>query len=333
MCERHVCKHCNVLLDYTPPDAHESFDSFNDYSDDSDDSDDSSDDEASNLDGSTESSSCEAESSNDTQQSRHVCNPDDVATFQALSQNTKPCPKCHVLIYKIDGCDQMWCTQCHVAFSWLQTRIHNPHYFEWMRQNNRVIPRDPLDIPPNQNNCLEWTDITNELIITGCNDLRESNSITEQVSNNILNIIRNREHLEVQFQRIENTIVNGVKFNEDNRVKYMLKELSDKEFQAKTLSRYNARDKNRAVCDIARLQHTILGDLLLRVLNHIQMHHNDNTIVVINDKLSDIYNEMKNLTEFTNSLLVQHARTYNCKKYKLYLTTRQENTNDVLARE
>ena len=34
----------------------------------------------------------------------------------------------------------MWCTQCHTAFSWksgqIQTRVHNPHYYEWLRENN-----------------------------------------------------------------------------------------------------------------------------------------------------------------------------------------------------
>jgi hypothetical protein len=34
----------------------------------------------------------------------HVCNPDDVATAQILATNTKPCPNCHIGIFKIDGC-------------------------------------------------------------------------------------------------------------------------------------------------------------------------------------------------------------------------------------
>ena len=67
----------------------------------------------------------------------HKCDPNNVETAKLLNKDTKPCPKCQTKIFKIDGCDQMWCTQCHTAFSWktgaLSTSIHNPHYFEWMR--------------------------------------------------------------------------------------------------------------------------------------------------------------------------------------------------------
>ena len=67
----------------------------------------------------------------------HKCDPNNVETAKLLNKDTKPCPKCQTKIFKIDGCDQMWCTQCHTAFSWktgaISTSIHNPHYFEWMR--------------------------------------------------------------------------------------------------------------------------------------------------------------------------------------------------------
>lgn len=83
----------------------------------------------------------------------HVCNPDTVASIQALMKDTKPCPKCGTGIYKIDGCDQMFCTECKTAFSWNTGKIetgliHNPHWYEWQRRmNNGEIAREPGDIP------------------------------------------------------------------------------------------------------------------------------------------------------------------------------------------
>ena len=64
----------------------------------------------------------------------HTCNPDTLASAQLIKTETKPCPTCNVSIFKISGCDQMWCTQCEVAFSWrtghrINGVIHNPHFY------------------------------------------------------------------------------------------------------------------------------------------------------------------------------------------------------------
>jgi ribosomal protein S21 len=79
-------------------------------------------------------------------QLQHVCNENDVASVKQLKKDSKNCPGCSALIYKIDGCDQMWCTQCHTAFSWRtgekidSGQIHNPHFYEWKRQNGGLAP-------------------------------------------------------------------------------------------------------------------------------------------------------------------------------------------------
>jgi hypothetical protein len=69
----------------------------------------------------------------------HVCDPDAAASARLIASECKPCPKCAAPVYKVDGCDQMWCTQCHTAFCWrtgrVETgRIHNPHWCEWQQQ-------------------------------------------------------------------------------------------------------------------------------------------------------------------------------------------------------
>ena len=84
---------------------------------------------------------------------KHKCNEDDVKSAKFLNKDTKPCPCCASMINKIDGCSQMFCTQCHTAFSWTTGEIekgvmHNPHYFEWQRQTNGgVAPRVAGDNP------------------------------------------------------------------------------------------------------------------------------------------------------------------------------------------
>lgn len=80
----------------------------------------------------------------------HVCKQEDVDTVDELRKNSKPCPTCGTRISKIDGCDQMWCPECKTAFSWSKGTvekgvIHNPHYYQWMREHGGGMPRNPQD--------------------------------------------------------------------------------------------------------------------------------------------------------------------------------------------
>ena len=82
----------------------------------------------------------------------HVCDPNILASAKLLKKETKPCPSCASIIYKISGCDQMWCTQCKIAFSWSSGRrvrgvIHNPHYYEWMKNEGETIAMPGQDMP------------------------------------------------------------------------------------------------------------------------------------------------------------------------------------------
>ena len=90
----------------------------------------------------------------DARNAEHTCNPDTVETVKLLHKECKNCPNCTSIIYKIDGCDMMWCVSCHTTFSWRTLQIlngqniHNPHYFEWLRsqQTTGNPERNPNDI-------------------------------------------------------------------------------------------------------------------------------------------------------------------------------------------
>ena len=81
----------------------------------------------------------------------HVCVESDKLSAELIKKETKPCPTCGERIYKVSGCDQMFCTQCHTAFSWKTGQIekgtiHNPHFYEMQRLNGTAI-RNVGDVP------------------------------------------------------------------------------------------------------------------------------------------------------------------------------------------
>jgi hypothetical protein len=77
----------------------------------------------------------------------HICKKEDIETVKSLKTETMGCPRCRARIYKIQGCDQMYCTVCEkngniTVFSWKtgkidNGRIHNPHYIEYLRRQDK----------------------------------------------------------------------------------------------------------------------------------------------------------------------------------------------------
>lgn len=91
---------------------------------------------------------------NDQQEGKHECDKIKMLSGKEINHNTKPCPKCATRIYKIDGCDMMFCTNCKVSFSWskgslLNGPIHNPHYFDWIHQQSLQISQSTQNITQN----------------------------------------------------------------------------------------------------------------------------------------------------------------------------------------
>jgi len=72
----------------------------------------------------------------------HSCKPDDVKSYALIVSKCTPCPRCHTMIARTEGCSQMFCTNCFQKFSsttgkpiGVTSRFENPHHNEW--QANR----------------------------------------------------------------------------------------------------------------------------------------------------------------------------------------------------
>jgi hypothetical protein len=84
---------------------------------------------------------------------KHTCNPDIIKSNQLIKKDSRPCPKCSAIIFRISGCAQMFCVVCHTAFNWntgtmCTGPIHNPHYFQWLQKQDK-----PVDTTNTANTC------------------------------------------------------------------------------------------------------------------------------------------------------------------------------------
>ena len=162
----------------------------------------------------------------------HVCNNDDLETAKMLKKDSKPCPQCGIIIFKIDGCDQMYCTQCHTPFSWrtgqieIGRNIHNPHYFEYMRTNGEGLQRNPLD-----RQCGRALDI---YFIQSFNSLLcyiSKSFVLNDDCNKIINICRNISAIDVEIRFLRQTIDLNENKKQQNRIKYLQNFITEEQFK------------------------------------------------------------------------------------------------------
>ena len=251
---------------------------------------------------------------------QHTCNPDDVATATLLNRDTKPCPKCHTGIFKIDGCDQMWCTQCHTAFSWksgeLESQIHNPHYYEWQRRNNGgVAPRVPGDVP---HQCVQNHNLTQYTFrhITG---LQLDPEITKTVGNIIRDIIHLRE---TEMRDYRPNPANDETVSRENRILFLRKNISKEIFIRRSLMETKKRESNMEIHQVLEMFVQVSTDIINRFIVLAQKRRQE-TLLVPGANDSDLkynYNRLKRkiaevetLRQFTNEALKEIYTTY---KYK-----------------
>ncbi len=200
----------------------------------------------------------------------HICNPDSVKSTEAIKRETKPCPKCGVRIFKIIGCDQMWCTECKVTFSWnngkiiITNNIHNPHYYEYMKnQNNNDNTRNPGDILCGgliryNELILISRSITNNNLKIDMNYIYNKYKNTIYSNNNIIgNLISNIHRIMVHFNNIElinlRHTVTRLTQHDDNTIKYIRNLITKDELASLILKADNIKRKSNKILHIYEL--------------------------------------------------------------------------------
>lgn len=210
----------------------------------------------------------------------HKCDEEAVANLRAIRSETRPCPKCAVRIYKIEGCDQMFCVQCHTAFSWKTGRVetgavHNPHFFEWVQKGGRAPqPRDE-----------DMCAVLDHMFVA---EIQHDRRVPAIWARRMRGIIHTREV--VLAERRELT-------NQDLRIRYLLNEISQDALRVALQRQEKKRERDRDVRDILTMFVQTATDLFLEKAKTFR-------------ELEDP--ELSRLVEYCNECLRKNAKMYDC---------------------
>ena len=228
----------------------------------------------------------------------HCCDPNTVETVKLLKTDTKSCPGCQADIFKIDGCDQMWCTQCQTAFSWrtgnIETKIHNPHYYDWRRKKGG-LEREPGDVP-----CV--TELTQHFITSLPLYFDKHSKIEGGFINHVVNTaitcIETREYNNLAQH-------NRVDANLDIRIAYLNKTIDEKHFKSLLLRRQKAISLKTEIYNVINLLVTTVTDILFRLRANSQLSEK-------NECDTTIIDETQEIIKYVNGCLNEIGMTYSC---------------------
>ncbi len=213
----------------------------------------------------------------------HVCDANTVETVKHLASNEyRRCPKCSMNIFKTEGCLQMFCVSCKTAFNWrtgqiVTGRIHNPHYYEYLR-NRGQIEREIGDVQ--------------------CGGLPDVHSIARYVgwASPIIKFHR----LLVEFHDFEvepQQEIDTFQANLNDRVKYIMKKMSEEYFKTIIQQRDKMIQKKREI--------GLINTTFLQIMTDIYGRINSKNITSIEE-------EIVSACDYVNGLWRDIGKAYSC---------------------
>jgi hypothetical protein len=224
----------------------------------------------------------------------HICDSNILESVKEIKKTSRNCPNCKSLIFKISGCDQMYCTQCHIAFCWRTGKIekgmiHNPHYFEYLRTNGG-IPRNP-----NEERCGGLPNIIflqdRSFFLKLNPPVKRFNTLYSSLDSLITSIYRQVRHIkEVEMANLPTHLDN--QSNMDLRIDFLLNKLTEDEFKSKLQRREKDRNKKLEYRDVLDMYVNVMQDLfneLVSTKNIVKFFDEENKIrSYVEDGISNI---------------------------------------------
>jgi ArsR family metal-binding transcriptional regulator len=241
----------------------------------------------------------------------HECKEENVKSAEMIKKSTKNCPKCAVPIFKLSGCDQMFCTECKIAFSWKTGEIdngviHNPHYFQVQRELAQTLneeQRQALENNANRDLCGPCGDdnMPNWYLYQGIiRKLRDNDKVINRIQYKwAYSLFRQVTHL---GHAIMNPMRNGCRRLQDQqelRARYMLDRISKENFEEDLVENDAIFKRNISCLQIYDLIVTIFRESVNKIAV-------ERTAKSVNEAM----NHVRKITDYANRELARLSYVY-----------------------
>jgi len=237
----------------------------------------------------------------------HLCDPAMVATARLIARDSRPCPKCSSLIYKISGCDHMFCTACKTPFSWVSGRImqrnSNPLFYEWQRaqaepRDNTSDAESPDQVAPGglpawlQMNAWRYT----KHVLDLCGDIGFGN--VPNIGNMPARLSHNAHLLSDVIFRVRDVATTHAGL----RVYFLIGAFTEEDFKKELQKAERENDKKRDLREVYDMFQAASHDI------GVGAWHAKSP-----ERLVELIEEWEKLREYTNRSLGEVGRIYSCK--------------------
>jgi len=243
----------------------------------------------------------------------HTCKPEDVESVAEIRRHSRACPSCKSRIFRISGCDTMWCTRCNTGFNWRTGLVitdardlHNPHYIDFVRNNpNFQYTQQRGGAPENipiDNPCDRLTLDTIHLPITtnvGMQTLHLHQALREAIQGFQQEMLHVRTYALRKFVR-------GNQYDEQEyALRYVTKRWSETRWRIMVEHHDRFRQTNQEFSDVLLTWLVVMNDLFA----HFLPPHRVDPLSV--DDAETFLRQMRHISEYTNRTLSDLCQAYN----------------------
>jgi hypothetical protein len=268
---------------------------------------------------------------NEINENGHVCDANTVESIKLLSSDTKPCPTCGTGIFRVSGCNQMFCIECHTSFCWITGQIetkvlHNPHYFEFIKKGGKIQERNINEVRCGREIDDYFVARLIELQKIGqpyVEFIKKNRSFIERKNNEVGDdgkihmkqkapsykydyIEIAREIIHIRHIEIPKLNVDTVQNNLDLRIVLMRNKITEEQFKIQIQRREKEIQKKNEIAKLLAMYCQCMTEIFYRIMNDFnERNFNEDNYI----------KELLALKEYTNDCFKNIHKIYNCKKY------------------